>query len=57
MFWITQDENGLIKINTNEAMELLIHENRLLTIVQQESIKYKQEIINAELSKTKKVRK
>jgi len=38
-------------------MELLIHENRLLTIVQQESIKYKQEIINAELSKTKKVRK
>ncbi|MBP8689607.1 hypothetical protein KBH77_04635 [Patescibacteria group bacterium] len=52
-FWITQDENGLIKISTNEAMQLLIHENFLLSIVQSEAIKYKQEMINREMSKSK----
>lgn len=55
-FWTTQDENGLIRISTEETFNLLIHENTLLHIVQGEAIKYKKEIMEREIAKSKRKR-
>jgi len=54
MFWATQDENGLIKISTEEAMKLRYHENNLLLMVQSKAIEYKKEIYERELNKAKR---
>ncbi len=54
LFWFTQDENGLVRISTEEMTKLKIHEQRLLVITQVRAIKYKNELNERAFARARK---